>query len=68
MRCFDTSSAFLIVNCIFNLPFSSPFFAESNQTIDDGQFGIHSKLDKMSLLITTCSLLLCINAQRIGHI
>lgn len=42
------------------------FFAESHQTIDDGQFGIHSTLDKTSPLMTTCGLFLYINAQKKG--
>lgn len=53
MLWFDVASAFLILNCISNLCFRL-LFAESHQTIDDGQFGIHSKLDKTLPLITTC--------------
>lgn len=52
MLWFHMASAFWFL--IAFLIYFPPPFAELHQTIDDGQFGIHSKLDKISPLITTC--------------
>lgn len=52
----------IILNHVSNVLFFLFFFAESRESIDDGQFGIYSK----SALMTRCGVLLHVNAQKIG--